>query len=129
MVLVCPNLEDYKARITERRFFNKAMLLIKWPSLMVLFVFGANLAISLWLGDDFSRYIRPRVPPAGIMETGPLRAFAFTFVGFIYGRNQWRWGRFEREMERLEAGGGPRGGYRLGPDGLESALGEKKVKN
>lgn len=115
--------------ITEKRFLKKIGLLTKWPSLMILLIFGANLGISLWLGDDFSRYIRSHVPPGGIMETGPLRAFAFTFVGVFYGRNKWRMGQFEREMERLEAGGGPPGSYRLGPDGLESALGEKKTKN
>lgn len=115
----------YTELIHEPRFFRKAVLLVKWQTLMVLLIFGTNLFIALWLGNDFCQYIVERVPNGSIMEMPYQRASSIAFFGVFYAYIRWNSKRLRTRLEELKNGGSLSDGYGIRGWGL----GKDKTKN
>lgn len=108
----------YTELINEPRLVRKAVLLVKWQTLMILFIFGVNLSIALLLGNDFCQYIQQRIPNGSILEMPYQRAISIAFLGVFYAYIRWNSKRRSAKLEQLKNGSNPSDGYGIRGWGL-----------
>jgi hypothetical protein len=89
--------------VHDQGFFKKAGWLMKWPTMMVLLVFGANLCSWLLLGNNFYEVTLFRQEEgSSFLEEEFTRALLFTAAGVFYGYVKWTWVEGDKELARLK---------------------------